>query len=80
MKHTMGDVSPVFGSALTIELGSERAKEDKLRIRVYYSTTPESSALQWLEPNQTSGKKHPYVFTQCQAIHARSFLPCQGSV
>lgn len=48
-------------------------------IRVRYSTTPESGAIQWLEPAQTAGKQHPYCYTQCEAILARSLLPCQDT-
>ena len=44
-----------------------------------YKTAPECSAAQWLEPAQTAGKKRPYLFTQCQAIHARALLPCQDA-
>ena len=46
-------------------------------IRINYETTENCSAAQWLTPEQTVGKVHPYLFTQCQAIHARSLLPCQ---
>lgn len=48
-------------------------------VRLVYRTSAEASALQWLEPSQTHGGKQPYLFSQCQAIHARSVLPCQDT-
>ena len=36
-----------------------------------YSTTPASTALAWLTPEQTAGKEQPFLFTQCEAIHCR---------
>ena len=43
------------------------------------TTSPKSSALQWLNPQLTAGGQHPYVYSQCQAIHARSIFACQDS-
>ncbi|RHZ28836.1 hypothetical protein DYB37_002433 [Aphanomyces astaci] len=66
----------VFGTALHVTLPA-LALGVPFTARIYYETTPESTAVQWLPKEQTADKTHPYLFTQCQAIHARSLLPCQ---
>ncbi|RLN88175.1 hypothetical protein BBJ28_00021372 [Nothophytophthora sp. Chile5] len=62
---------PVFGRALTIPIASHATK-----VRVEYATSAASSGLQWLPKELTAGQTHPYLFTQCQAIHARTIVPC----
>jgi leukotriene-A4 hydrolase len=70
---SQGEPDPIKGSALTIDLA------DGDRVRIEYSTTIGAKALQWLEPAQTSGKRGPFMFTQSQAIYARSWIPLQDS-
>lgn len=48
-------------------------------VTIYYRTNPGAAALDWLEPQLTSGKTHPFLFTQGQAILTRSWIPCQDS-
>ena len=69
-----------YGSPLTISLSEEDvASASQLSIDIEVSTTKDCTALQWMTPAQTSNKKQPYMFSQCQAIHARSLLPCQDT-
>ncbi|XP_065909556.1 leukotriene A-4 hydrolase-like [Dysidea avara] len=83
LEYTLGDAHPAFGSPLTVQLPDSSANRYKLTIAIQYETKEPGpsavSAMQWLEPTQTAGKIHPYLFTQCQAIHARSMLPCQDT-
>ena len=67
----------VLGRPLVVELPPAPAAGHVYCVRVAYATTPSSSALQWLDKQQTSSGSFPFVFSQCQAIHARSMLPCQ---
>ena len=73
-KFSNGKTDDVLGTELIIPLESNT----KI-VSIYYSTTPESSACQWLSAQQTAGKKLPFMFTQCQAILGRTLYPCQDS-
>ncbi|MBK8217570.1 MAG: M1 family metallopeptidase [Myxococcales bacterium] len=74
LPHTLHAADPILGQRLEITLPKGASA-----VRIVYRTSPEASALQWLAPAQTLGKVHPYLFSQCQAIHARSVLPCQDT-
>ncbi|KAK9761140.1 Leucyl aminopeptidase yscIV [Basidiobolus ranarum] len=79
LEYHLDEEDATFGRALRISLPSSVSANQQVKILVKYETTKDCGALQWLEPSQTVGKKHPYLFTQCQAIHARSLTPCQDS-
>jgi leukotriene-A4 hydrolase len=63
-----------FGDDLVVNVTAETQK-----VKIVYATTPESKAVQWLEPVQTLGKKQPFLFTQGQAILTRTWIPSQDS-
>ena len=69
-----GTANAILGTPLAVTL-----TRDAKQVRLHYSTSPGASALQWLEPAQTAGRTHPFLFTQSQAIHARSWIPLQDS-
>lgn len=70
----LGESDPVLGRKLAIEM---QRQYDIVRIR--YRTAPTASGLQWLEPSMTRGGKQPFMFSQSQAIHARSWVPLQDT-
>ena len=70
----VGPRDPILGSPLKIGL-----KKGCSWVQVRYSTTPGASGLQWLDPPQTAGKQQPFLYTQSQAIHARSWIPLQDT-
>jgi len=74
LKFVLSDKDKILGSALTIETPSRPAK-----VRVTYVTSPDASGLQWLAPAMTEGKQQPFMFSQSQQIHARSWVPLQDT-
>lgn len=71
---SLGDDTKYLGQALKVKI------EDATTIvNIYYSNSADAAAVQWLNPQQTAGKKYPFMFTQSQAILARTWIPCQDS-
>jgi aminopeptidase N len=74
-RFDMGRADPILGAPLTIDIAP-----DTRFVRIRYSTSPSgATALQWLAPEQTEGKSHPFLYTQGEAIHTRSWIPLQDS-
>ena len=62
----------LFGKPLEIEVPRSQSK-----IVIHYKTRPSAGALQWLSPTQTYDQTHPFLFSQSQAILARTWIPLQ---
>jgi len=69
-----GEAAGYLGQCLSIKLPAEVDK-----VVINYVTSADASALQWLSPEQTTDKQHPFLFTQSQAILARTWVPCQDT-
>ncbi len=74
LPFTLGNDDKILGRALTVTLGPSTQ-----RITIDYTTSPNAAALQWLDPEQTAGRKHPYLFSQGEAILTRTWIPTQDS-
>jgi aminopeptidase N len=72
--YQLGRRDPILGTPLRIEL-----PEDANRVTIRYRPSRQAHALQWVEPAGTAGGRHPFLFSQSQSIHARSWIPCQDS-
>ena len=61
------------GAPLTIAL------DGATRLHIEYRAPADAEALQWLSPEQTKGKRYPFLFSQGQAILNRTWIPTQDS-
>jgi aminopeptidase N len=73
-KYEAGSSDKILGTPQSIQLPANTT-----HVRIAYQTSPGATGLQWLTPAQTAGKKHPFLYSQSQAIHARSWMPIQDS-
>jgi leukotriene-A4 hydrolase len=63
-----GEEREYIGSALRVPIG-----KDAKQVSITYTTSPNAEALLWVD-----GEK-PFLFSQSQAILARTWVPCQDS-
>ena len=70
----LGERDEILGQELAVMIQPSTKK-----VSIHYQTSEEAKALQWLDPQQTNDKNHPFLFTQSQAILARTWIPCQDS-
>ncbi len=72
--HALGEETPILGRRLRLDLPPGTPA-----VSIRFTTSPDAVALQWLDPAQTAGGSHPFLYSQCQAIHARTVLPLQDT-
>jgi leukotriene-A4 hydrolase len=70
----LADEEPILGRRLRLDL-----PPGTRRVTIEYSSAIEALGLQWLDPPQTEGKRHPFLFSHFQPIHARTCMPVQDS-
>uniref|UniRef100_A0A8C3Y078 Leukotriene A-4 hydrolase n=1 Tax=Catharus ustulatus TaxID=91951 RepID=A0A8C3Y078_CATUS len=78
-QFAFGEKHSFKGTPLEITFPNELRRGQEAIVEISFESSPQSSALQWFTPEQTSGKKHPFLFSQCQAIHCRAIFPCQDT-
>jgi leukotriene-A4 hydrolase len=73
-KFELGTEVKFHGKPLRITI-----EPNTTRVNIYYNTTKDAIALQWLTPQQTADKKKPFLFSQGESIWSRTWIPCQDS-
>lgn len=69
--HTLDAPVTYLGSRLNIPVSA-----NSKTVTIWYKTGKNATALQWLQPQQTLGKKHPFLYTQSESVYARTWIPC----
>jgi len=74
VKFILKPADEILGSELAIPVTASTKV-----VTINYETSPDARALQWLSPEQTAGKIYPFLFTQSEAILARSIRGNSGT-
>lgn len=80
LPYTIPHYHKNLGHCLQVSIPTDlQHKSSKFVFRVYSSSTDLSGGIQWFEPEQTLGKQYPFMYTQFEAILARTMIPCQDT-
>ncbi len=76
LSFKLAEEDQILGSELRVELGMNHHCN---QLRIDYQTSPEASGLQWLSKEITANKKFPFMFSQSETLHGRSWIPMQDT-
>ena len=79
LEYALDDQYELDANGIPLKIYKEYNKDDKIAILIKYDTTENGSAVQFLDPEQTTGKVYPFMFTQCESILCRELLPIQDT-
>ena len=79
LEYILDDQYELDANGIPLKIYKEFNKGDEVAILIKYDTTENGSAVQFLDKEQTTGKKYPYMFTQCESILCRELLPTQDT-
>ncbi len=68
--YRMGELDELLGTPLIVAIGDNTGT-----VEIIYETSDGAEALDWVSPDLTAGKEHPYLFTQGQSIFTRTWIP-----
>ena len=77
-KYQLGQTDEILGAKLIVNLTNSFNKQVQ-KVRVYYQSASHASGLQWLTAEQTASKNQPFMYSQNQPVHARSWIPIQDT-
>lgn len=73
-KFSFSENDSIMGKALIVDI-----ENNTNTVAIKYKTAPEAEGLQWLNAQQTADKKSPFLFSQSEAILARTWVPIQDA-
>ena len=72
-----GDPHHIYGPPLIIPCNY--SQDEVVEINIKYETTKDGGAVQFLNANQTAGKKYPFLTTLSEMTYGRQLLPSQDT-